>query len=75
MPIYEYHCNECDKDFEYLVIGKPEPTCTSCESQNVKKMMSACGFYSKGSGGETVGSSAGASSCGGCAASSCAGCH
>lgn len=75
MPIYEYHCNECGKDFEYLVIGKPRPTCTSCESRKVKKLISSCGFVSKGSGGETVSQSAGASSCGGCAASSCAGCH
>jgi hypothetical protein len=36
--------------------------------------MSACGFVSKGGGGQTVKQTAGASSCGGCHASSCAGC-
>jgi hypothetical protein len=36
--------------------------------------MSACGFVSKGSGGQTVKQAAGASACGGCHAGSCAGC-
>ena len=74
MPIYEYHCKNCDQDFEYLVFGSEKPDCPSCKSKKVSKLMSACGFISKGSGGETVSSSAGASSCSGCAASSCAGC-
>jgi hypothetical protein len=36
--------------------------------------LSTCGFVSKGSGGQTVSTSASASSCSGCTASSCAGC-
>lgn len=74
MPIYEYHCKDCGKDFECLVIGSDIPECTDCNSQNVVKLMSACGFFTKGSGGETVGSAAGTSSCSGCSATSCAGC-
>ncbi len=75
MPIYEYHCGECDKDFECLVFGSEEPECPTCNGRNVHKLMSACGFVSKGGGGETVSTSAGASSCGGCAGTSCASCH
>ncbi|MCG6911873.1 MAG: zinc ribbon domain-containing protein [Deltaproteobacteria bacterium] len=74
MPIYEYHCNECGHDFERLVFGSEKPACSACNSENVGRLISACGFVSKGSSGETVGASAGASSCGGCSASSCAGC-
>ena len=74
MPIYEYHCNDCGKDFECLVIGNDIPECAACTGQNVVKLMSACGFFSKGSSGETVSSSAGASACSGCSATSCAGC-
>lgn len=75
MPIYEYHCDNCDRDFEYLVFGKKKPEgCTTCGSKKVNKLMSACGFISKGSSGETVGASASGSSCGGCSAASCAGC-
>ncbi|MFO7557491.1 MAG: zinc ribbon domain-containing protein [Desulfobacterales bacterium] len=74
MPIYEYHCKKCDKNFEYLVFGSDEPTgCPSCGGKKVTRLMSACGFKTKGRGGETVSSSAG-SSCGGCSASSCSGC-
>ena len=74
MPIYEYHCSSCECDFEYLVIGKTKPDCPDCQSKKVKKLMSACGFVSKGAGGETVSQSAGSSACSGCAGTSCAGC-
>ena len=72
MPIYEYHCEKCDKNFECLIIGSDKPECTTCRSKKVTKLMSACGFVSKG-GGQTVSSSAG-SSCSSCSAGSCAGC-
>ena len=74
MPIYEYHCNKCDTDFEYLVFGKDVPGCPSCNSTKVNKLMSTCGFVSKGIGGETVNTSASASSCDGCSANSCSSC-
>ncbi|OQY56806.1 MAG: FmdB family transcriptional regulator [Desulfobacteraceae bacterium 4572_88] len=74
MPIYEYHCDQCDKDFEYLVFGSEAPVCPNCEGNDVRRLMSACGFFSKGGGGETVRSSAGASSCTGCTATSCSSC-
>lgn len=74
MPIYEYHCEKCGKNFECLLFGEETPEgCPECSHKNVKRIMSACGFKSKGSGGETVKSSAG-SACGGCSATSCAGC-
>ncbi|MEJ2284755.1 MAG: zinc ribbon domain-containing protein [Desulfobacterales bacterium] len=74
MPIYEYHCEKCDKNFECLIIGSDEPECTTCSSKKVTKLMSACGFVSKGAGGATVSSSSAGSSCNGCSAGSCAGC-
>ena len=73
MPIYEYHCEKCDRDFEYLVFGNDNPYCPNCSSKKVSRLMSICGFVSKGSSGQTV-KSAASSSCSGCAASSCAGC-
>ncbi|KJS33175.1 MAG: FmdB family transcriptional regulator [Desulfatitalea sp. BRH_c12] len=74
MPIYEYHCEQCGHEFEQLVFGKESPQCPTCSSAKVCRLMSSCGFVSKGAGGQTVSASAGASSCGGCSASSCAGC-
>ena len=73
MPIYEYHCEDCNKDFECLVFGSEQPDCPTCNSTHVCKLMSTCGFVSKGSAGHTVSKSAG-SSCSGCAATSCSSC-
>ncbi|MCP4106183.1 MAG: zinc ribbon domain-containing protein [Desulfobacteraceae bacterium] len=74
MPIYEYNCDGCGHNFEYLVFGSDEPECPSCNGRNVQKLMSACGFISKGGGGETTRRAAADSSCGGCAATSCSSC-
>ena len=73
MPIYEYHCEKCGEDFECLVLGSDKPQCDVCHSKRVTKLMSPCGFVSKGAGGQTVASSAG-SGCAGCGAGSCTGC-
>jgi putative FmdB family regulatory protein len=74
MPIYEYHCSCCGKDFECLVFGSEKPDCPECKSVDVCKQMSVCGFMAKGKGGETVSRSAGTSGCSGCAATSCSTC-
>ena len=75
MPIYEYHCNDCNHNFEYLVFGKDAPgKCPECDGKQFVRLMSACGFVSKGSSGETISASAGASSCSGCSATSCSSC-
>jgi len=74
MPIYEYHCEKCGEDFEYLVIGKTDPECTSCSSRKITRLMSTCGFVSKGNSGETVSSSASTSACSSCSSGSCSSC-
>ncbi len=74
MPIYEYQCVKCDNEFEFLVFGSEKPECPSCSSKKTRRLMSACGFVSKGSGGETVSSSASDSSCSGCASTNCSSC-
>ena len=74
MPIYEYKCDDCEDSFEKLVFGSETPGCPSCGGAKVKKLMSACGFLSKGASGETTASTASAPSCGGCSATSCGSC-
>ncbi len=75
MPIYEYQCSACGKEFEYLVFKSSEvPDCPACQSQKVTKLMSASTFFSKSKSGLTESSSAAASSCSGCAATSCTSC-
>ncbi len=44
MPIYEFHCEDCDKNFESLVMiasALEEVTCKHCHSSHIKKMPSA----------------------------------
>ncbi len=72
MPIFEYQCKGCGGQFEKLVFGNETPECPDCNSKKVCKLMSTCGFVSKGAGGQTTSSSS--SACGGCTAGSCAGC-
>ncbi len=77
MPIYEYKCNACGKDFETLVMGSYKPQCPSCDSQDLGRLMSKCGFMSKSAGpdgqGEVSVSSAG-SGCGSCSSTNCGSC-
>ncbi|HCY85980.1 MAG TPA: zinc ribbon domain-containing protein [Desulfobacteraceae bacterium] len=46
MPIYEYRCDDCKKDFEKLVFaGEADGiTCPECNSPKVVKQMSAVSF-------------------------------
>ena len=75
MPIYEFNCQKCGRDFEELVRGQnPKVACPHCGSRKCQKLMSASSFVSKGTDGTAVKSSAG-SGCAGCAGgSACATC-
>ena len=46
MPIFEYKCNHCEKDFERLVFFGEENdiACPECKSKGVFKKMSASSF-------------------------------
>lgn len=46
MPIYEYHCDKCGKNFDLFVRSatqRAEPKCPQCGSTNVKKAISLFG--------------------------------
>ena len=40
MPLFEYVCKQCGHQFEELVLGTTTPTCPSCRSQQLKKLLS-----------------------------------
>jgi putative FmdB family regulatory protein len=40
MPIYEYHCRQCDKEFEQLVRADTQPRCPACGSTKLDKALS-----------------------------------
>ncbi len=52
MPIYEYRCDRCGHEKEYLQkVSDPLITvCPSCGESAMKKLISAAGFQLKGSG-------------------------
>ncbi len=53
MKLYDFHCNDCDHDFEALVRELAEARCTACDSSNVARKLSA--FAVGGSRGEPSG--------------------
>ena len=77
MPIYEFKCLKCGREFEELVLKRDEAVvCPSCGEPGCEKWMSAC--RTRTSGGDWIGDFGSSGSvgggCAGCAASSCAGC-
>ncbi|MBF0528279.1 MAG: zinc ribbon domain-containing protein [Deltaproteobacteria bacterium] len=72
MPIYEFCCGQCGKEFEEIVRSSTEKvTCPGCQSQEVQKQMSKVSFKSSG---KFTGSSS-SSSCSSCGGGSCSTCH
>lgn len=75
MPIYEYKCEKCDKEFEYLVLGAGDDvTCPECEGKKVYRLMSSCSFKSGGNSDFSP-SSGSSSGCSGCSSTNCGSCH
>ncbi len=47
MPIYEFTCNNCGKNFETLVMrigGEEDVRCAECDSPNVQKRISTSSY-------------------------------
>jgi putative FmdB family regulatory protein len=43
MPMFEYQCKACERRFESLVFGSARPTCPSCGSDELEKLLSTFG--------------------------------
>jgi len=41
MPIYEYFCKNCEKEFELLIRGTQKPVCPYCGGKKLDRQMSA----------------------------------
>ncbi|MCC6159578.1 MAG: zinc ribbon domain-containing protein [Deltaproteobacteria bacterium] len=57
MPIYEYHCEKCDRILEVnqRISDAPLTTCPSCEDPgSLKKLISRSSFHLKGGGWYTT---------------------
>ncbi len=63
MPIYEYHCQECGRDFETLVLKEGEAVaCPACGSRRVGRQLSC---FARGNGGPQPLAPAAGGGCGG----------
>lgn len=72
MPIFEYVCQNCGKEFERLVFRSDEVVeCPECGQQSVNKLMSACAAKI---GYKFTSASKPADSCSGCSSTSCSSC-
>jgi len=49
MPIFEYDCLECGKQFEYLQRTGVQATCFECGSDHLRRLVSLCGVSSEAS--------------------------
>jgi putative FmdB family regulatory protein len=77
MPIYEFKCAQCGREFETLVVSaREEISCPGCGSGRCGKLLSS--FRSpggrKGQGEPGDGYAGSGSGCGSCSAPSCSGC-
>ena len=45
MPIYEYKCNNCNKNFELLIFGNEVPCCPDCKSTDLKRIISVFSIH------------------------------
>lgn len=61
MPLYEFKCLKCGKNFEDLILtpkDEKEMVCPKCGSKNVKKQVSV---FATGADGDSGGGTAGGS--------------
>ncbi|OYX82934.1 MAG: FmdB family transcriptional regulator [Azorhizobium sp. 35-67-5] len=40
MPLFSYHCPQCDTDVELLVRGSEAPVCPGCGASGLERLMS-----------------------------------
>ena len=76
MPIFEFHCQPCDRTFELLILPgrRKKPACPACGGGDVRKLLST---FATGGGKSRTAASSSASSggCASCAGGNCATCR
>jgi putative FmdB family regulatory protein len=48
MPIFEYLCQDCGREFETFVTGDRQPHCPACQGANLGKLLSRPGMVGAG---------------------------
>lgn len=76
MPIYEYMCDKCGREFEELVFDDAPPSCPQCGAARTRKLMSRPCRHSGGDGDDaSARGAAGGGGCAGCSGGDCAACR
>lgn len=65
MPLFEYACKECDREFEALVRGNEAPECPSCHGTDLQRRLSVFAAHTNGSGATSM-AAPGVGACGSC---------
>jgi len=65
MPLFEYECRACGREFEYLTRAGQQPHCPACDSSELDKRLSV---FAVGAGSASASSPAAAAvgPCGAC---------
>jgi putative FmdB family regulatory protein len=53
MPIFEYACKDCDRQFEVLVRAQETPECPACHGHELERRLST--FAARTTGASSVG--------------------
>jgi putative FmdB family regulatory protein len=48
MPLFEYLCQDCGREFETFVTGERRPACPGCHGANLGKRLSRPGMVGAG---------------------------
>ena len=54
MPLYEYACQQCEREFETLVRAGETPECPSCHGTDLQRRLSVFAAHTKGAGSVTA---------------------
>lgn len=52
MPIYEYICESCEHEFEFLVRASDQPQCPECGGKQLNKLFSVPAAHSGSRGSD-----------------------
>jgi putative FmdB family regulatory protein len=48
MPLYEYECSGCGRQFEYLTRSGESPACPGCAGRDLRKLLSVFAVNANG---------------------------
>jgi putative FmdB family regulatory protein len=71
MPIYEYTCDQCSSDFEFLTRGDQKPECPKCGGTELTRKLSVPAAHVANSGPACPAREMGACGAMGCGGGQC----